>query len=147
VQADPEGPIVQADPEGPIVQVDPAENLIGEGDDSTPAYNAASLEGEGAQDNVSKDSGSDTIPNAAASDDALTGDDLMTDEVDTKMRESKVLVGQSAEVSLTPALLLCSLCIATGAMRPTVPLTERTTMTGADAWEDQYVNIGCLMNR
>ena len=115
---------MQADPEGPIVQVDPAENLIGEGDDSTPAYNAASLEGEGAQDN-----------------------DLMTDEVDTKMRESKVLVGQSAEVSLTPALLLCSLCIATGAMRPTVPLTERTTMTGADAWEDQYVNIGCLMNR
>jgi hypothetical protein len=44
---------VQADPEGPIVQVDPAENLIGEGDDSTPAYNAASLEGEGAQDKVS----------------------------------------------------------------------------------------------
>ena len=53
MQADPEGPIVQADPEGPIVQVDPAENLIGEGDDSTPAYNAASLEGEGAQDKVS----------------------------------------------------------------------------------------------
>ena len=44
---------MQADPEGPIVQVDPAENLIGEGDDSTPAYNAASLEGEGAQDKVS----------------------------------------------------------------------------------------------
>ena len=80
-QADLTDSALQADPEGPIVQVNPAENLIGEGDDSTPAYNAASLE------------------------------------------------------------------VATGAMWPAVPLTERTTMTGADFWEDQYVNIGCLMNR
>ncbi|MGX8683902.1 MAG: C1 family peptidase, partial [Lachnospiraceae bacterium] len=77
------------------------EDLIGDVGDSIPANDSASLVGKGTQENVPKDSGSDTIPNAAAPDDALTGDDL-TDDSDTEKTESKALVGQSARVSLTP---------------------------------------------
>ena len=101
VQVDSEGSKVQVDSEGSKVQVDSAENLIGEGDDSTPVDDAAALEGEGTQGNVPKDSGNDVVTKAVAPDDALTGDDL-TDDSDMEKTESKALVGQSAGVSLTP---------------------------------------------
>ena len=100
-QADIKDPAVQVDPEGSKVQVDPAEDLTGEADDSTPADDAASLEGKGTQGNVPKDSGNDVVTKAVAPDDALTGDDL-TDDADTEKTESEALVGQSAGVSLKP---------------------------------------------
>ena len=77
------------------------EDLMGKADDSTPADDAASLVSEDTKNSVPKDSGSDTIPNTAAPDDALTGDDLMAD-ADKEKTESEALVGQSAGVTLTP---------------------------------------------
>ena len=93
-----DGSLAQADLTDSAVQVNPTdattqdnitdsapvsegipEDLMGKADDSTPADDAASLVSEDTKNSVPKDSGSDTIPNTAAPDDALTGDDLMAD--------------------------------------------------------------------
>ncbi len=115
-----DGSLAQADLTDSAVQVNPTdattqdnitdsapvsegipEDLMGKADDSTPADDAASLVSEDTKNSVPKDSGSDTIPNTAAPDDALTGDDLMAD-ADKEKTESEALVGQSAGVTLTP---------------------------------------------
>ena len=111
-QTDPADAFSQADPADasrPDITADPssvsggiAEDLIGETGGSSTADNAATHKGEGTKDNASEDSGSNTIPNAVP-DDALTGDDRITDDAGTEKTEVPTLVGQSAGVSLAPS--------------------------------------------